>query len=163
MIGSPIAFLTDSSSLSWAALGLLLLVIGIALGIAVAKRKSRRRMARNRRLGVEGEEKALELLERAGFELIEAQPTSEGIVEVDGVRRSFQLRADALVRKRGMDFLVEIKGTNASADLSNRATRRQLLEYASAFEVEACLLINAERETIQLVRFPALSDAGFEA
>ena len=156
MSGLSIAIVTGvDDSFLWVAVGLLLL-LGIALGSFLASQKLRRRMARNRRLGSKGEEIAMDLLERAGFEIVEVQPTSVALADVDGIRRSFELRADALVRKRGQDFLVEIKGTNASADLSNRATRRQLLEYATAYDVEACLLVNAERGTIQVVSFPAL-------
>jgi hypothetical protein len=135
-----------------------LLGLGLFLGLFLAKWRIQRRMNVNRRTGHRGEAVALDLLERAGFDIVTTQASANIEVEVDGTIRSYQVRADALARKNGQDFLVEIKGTNTSADVSNRTTRRQLLEYATTFDVDDCLLVNAEKGTIQVIRFPALAD-----
>jgi hypothetical protein len=135
-----------------------LLGLGLCLGLFLAKWRIQRRMHVNRRTGHQGEAIALDLLQRAGFDILTTQASANIEVEVDGILRHYQVRADALARKNGQDFLVEIKGTNTSADVSNRATRRQLLEYATTFDVDDCLLVNAEKETIQVIRFPALTD-----
>ena len=134
------------------------LILGLALGLFLAKWRVQRRMNTNRRTGRLGEETALALLERAGFELVSTQPQSTIKVEVDGYVETYRVRPDAIVAKHGRQFLVEIKGTRASAEVRNRQTRRQMLEYATAFDVHECLLVNAAEETIQVIRFPALAD-----
>ena len=136
-----------------------ILVLGLLLGLLVAKWRVQRRMNVNRRTGTRGEDVAMELLERAGFEVVTTQAGATIGVEVDGNTETYRVRADAIVRKHGRDFLVEIKGTSTSATVSNRQTRRQLLEYATAFDVDECLLVNAENETIQVIRFPTLYDS----
>ena len=136
-----------------------ILVLGLLLGLLVAKWRVQRRMNVNRRTGTRGEDVAMELLERAGFEVVTTQAGATIGVEVDGSTETYRVRADAIVRKHGRDFLVEIKGTSTSATVSNRQTRRQLLEYATAFDVDECLLVNAENETIQVIRFPTLYDS----
>lgn len=142
----------------WLVVGGVLLALGIWLGLGLARAAARRRMGRSRTMGRRGEEIAFRLLKRAGFQILEEQPSAQTYVSVDGQRHAFTLRGDALVSKQGRCFLVEIKSTSHSADLKHRDTRRQLLEYATAFDVEACLLVNAERETIQVVTFPALEE-----
>jgi len=135
---------------------LALIVFGLIIGLLLAKWRVQRRMNVNRRLGSRGETIALQLLERAGFEIITTQASATIDVEVDDRLEQYTVRADAIVRKQGQDFLVEIKGTSTSADVGNRATRRQLLEYTTAFDVDECLLVNAEKETIQVIRFPSI-------
>ena len=132
------------------------LLAGLLLGLFIARWRTQRRMNVNRRTGSRGEDIALALLERAGFEIVSTQAGATISVEVDNVTETYRVRADAIVRKQGREFLVEMKGTSTSADIGNRQTRRQLLEYAVAFEVDECLLVNAEDETIQIVRFPSL-------
>lgn len=135
---------------------LLLLAIGFWVGIRLARWVLRYRVGRTRRVGAKAEAHALRLLERAGYRVIETQPTAPGSLLVDGEPQDYVVRADALVRRRRRLYVAEFKGGPASSTVTNRDTRRQLLEYAMLFDVDGVLLVDAEAGHIHDVRFPGL-------
>lgn len=111
-----------------------------------------RRLARHRAMGAAGERVAEGVLVRAGFTIERAQPASSVTYEVDGAARSFEVRADLLVRRGGARYVVEVKTGTQAPDLASRATRRQVLEYTHAFAVDGVLLVDATRGAIVHVR-----------
>ncbi len=135
---------------------LVALWLGARLGAWWARRRVVRRLARHRRAGTRGEETAARLLEASGYRIVERQPTAVLRVQVDGVERAFDVRGDFLVRRRRRHYLAEAKGGSISADVATTATRRQLLEYACAFDVTGLLLVDAQEGTIHEVAFPGL-------
>jgi hypothetical protein len=139
-----------------AALAACALALGLVLGVFLVRLGVRRRVARSRRMGRAGGRAALRLLARSGFKLIETEVGATGEVVVDGEPREFLVRADALVRRRRKRFVAEFKGGAESASIANRATRRQLLEYASVFDVDGVLLVDAAGGRVHRIRFPAL-------
>lgn len=137
-------------------LGLLLLVTtGCWMGLRVARFGVARRAARSRRLGRGGEAKALAMLRRSGFRIVETEARAEGLIEVDGRIERFVVRADALVERAGRVYVAELKGGPEAGKVTNRATRRQLLEYAVVFDVAGILLVDAYGGRIHVVRFGA--------
>jgi hypothetical protein len=78
-------------------------------------------------------------------------------VVVDGVALPVDVRADLLVEKGARRFVVEVKTGKLAPRLETAATRRQLLEYLVAFEVDGVLLFDAEASSLRTVVFP---DAG---
>ncbi len=104
-----------------------------------------------------GEQEAELLLEREGYEILERQLSEEWLFLCDSKETSFQLRADLLVRKDDRDYIAEVKTGDKAPDLKNAATRRQLLEYALAYDSPTILLVDVERGTIHEVYFPLLS------
>ncbi len=131
----------------------LLLAVGVWLGLRLSRAVLARRPLRARRLGAEGERRALKLLERAGFHVRETQVVRVARLRVDGEVREFSLRADAWVEQDGRAWVAEFKGGPQSADPAGRETRRQLLEYAYAFGVQGLLLVDAYSGRIHLVEF----------
>ena len=115
------------------------------------------RLQRRRVRGGRAEGRALRLLERHGYAIIASQEPALSRVLVDGHEHEFDLRADVLVEKDGERLVAEVK-TGASALLSSRATRRQLLEYAYAYGLDAVLLVDMAEERILRVEFPDLRD-----
>jgi hypothetical protein len=75
---------------------------------------------------------------------------------VDGEIREYVVRADALVKRKRRTCVAEFKGGAGSSSVTNRATRRQLLEYAVLFDVDGVLLVDADTGHIHEVEFPAL-------
>ena len=130
--------------------------MGLLLGAWLVRFRIRRRTARCRRLGRAGEKEALRLLARAGFRVIDTEVGATGQVVVDGEPHEYTVRADALVRRRFRRYVAEFKGGAEAASIANRATRRQLLEYASVFDVHGVLLVDATEGRIHRVRFPGL-------
>lgn len=120
----------------------------------------RARLARRRSRATEGEREAEALLEARGYELEARQPEATLRYELDGEAVIVRVRADLLVRRGGRRFLAEVKTGAVAPRLSTRATRRQLLEYAHAFDDDdlgGILLIDADRSRVHHVAFPTRS------
>lgn len=111
--------------------------------------RSRRRMNR----AVRGEQRATKLLEKAGWRVVDSQVGHTWTVEVGDGSIDVDLRADHIVERSGRSCVAEVKTGAEAPSVSTAATRRQLLEYHAAFEVDGVLLVDVERETIQRVRF----------
>jgi len=136
------------------AAALLVALLGLLFGLALSRRARRDGLTRHRRLGTRGERAALRLLRRHGYRVLGTQVAGTVLVRVDGSVRRFAVRADALLRRRRRRFVAEIKAGAVTARLAHRGTRRQLLEYAHAFEVDGVLLVDAARGEILEVEFP---------
>jgi len=135
---------------------LLAIALGVVFGLALARWRARLRMAQSRRVGRRAERRALTLLKRAGYRVVETQPSASVAVQVDGQEQRFVVRGDLLVRRRRRLYLVEIKGGVAGGTVAHRATRRQLLEYATVFDVDGTLLVDVPGARVQCVSFPGL-------
>lgn len=103
-----------------------------------------------------GEADAEALLEEAGYEILEVQAPGSWGMEVDGEPVEVAVRADFLVSRDGATYVAEVKTGRLAPDPRHPATRRQLLEYAFAFQPDGLLLIDVEEGAIIEVRFPDL-------
>lgn len=125
-----------------------------------AGRGRRRSRARQQRSRI-GEEEAVQLLIASGFEVLEHQPWTEWPMEIDGDVVWVSCRGDLLVEARqtpiaeaGSRFIAEVKTGRRAPDPTHPSTRRQLLEYLAAFDVDGVLLIDMEHGRIRAVAFP---------
>jgi hypothetical protein len=133
------------------ALLLLLLLIGRALS-----RWRRGFVARERgQTASQGERDAEELLSGLGFRVIDRQVSLHWSIECDGQPHPVDLRADMLVERGGQRYVAEVKTGLSAPSLRLAATRRQLLEYAIAYQVESVLLVDMAARTVREVRFPS--------
>ena len=130
-------------------------VIGIWIGLRLARRIRAWRARRRMRRGVAGESRALRLLARRGYTVVQSQPPALGELIVDGEPVEFEVRADAIVKRKRRRFVAEFK-TGRAASVRSRHTRRQLLEYAVLYEADGVLLVDATRGTIHAIEFPML-------
>jgi hypothetical protein len=138
---------------AFGALGVLLTMLLWALVAAVRRALRRQRGRARQRRGHAGEQRGAALLESAGWRVLDAHPPAELGVEVDGETFAQPLEADYLCKRDGRILPAEVK-TGQAADLGNRATRRQLLEYAVAYRSGATLLVDADAGTVAEVCFP---------
>jgi len=137
------------------ALALALAVIALqALRAAWRGWRARRRLFARFATASEGERRAAAWLEDLGFEVIGAQVTAEYPVRVDDVVFTARVRADYLVRRAGLSYVVEVKTGAVAPSVRAPATRRQLLEYRVAFAVDGVLLVDAEQGVVHAVEFP---------
>ena len=120
---------------------------------AFQRRALRARFSRAR----SGEERARMLLEAKGFRITAAQALAHHTVLVDRKTIHFELRADYFVKKNGRSFVAEVKTGALAPRLDTSATRRQLLEYSVAFDVDGVLLVDAESGKILEIAFPTLN------
>jgi hypothetical protein len=136
-----------------------LALVGL-LGLAVvvqtfrlARRTSlpARRLAGARLRGAEGERRARPLLEDLGFAIVGQQVSGRYELLVDGESVAFDLRADFVVTQGSRRYVAEVKTGTYAPRLETAATRRQLLEYGVAFDVDGVLLVDADVGEIRLV------------
>ena len=123
------------------------------LGVAAA----RRRLAAARERGAWGEVRAEAILRRRGFRVLGRQVGVTYGLGVDGRRIPVDLRADYVVAEtggRGRRYVAEVKTGKLAPRIDTAATRRQLLEYRMAFDVDGVLLVDAEDDRVRLVEFP---------
>jgi hypothetical protein len=131
-----------------------LLALGVLLGNAWSRRRRRRRILRRLRRGRELESKGDELLRRAGYRILGSQVECDAALILDGDRHPYSIRVDRLVERRGRRYAVELKSGRTAPRLpASSATRRQLLEYLLAYDVDGLLLVDLEQGRIHEVRF----------
>ncbi len=98
------------------------------------------------------------MLRSAGYTIVARQARTWWSPLVDGVPHETELRADYLVESGGATFVAEVKTGDEAPRMSTAATRRQLLEYHVAFDVDGVLLVCPELGTIQRIEFPQLRE-----
>ncbi len=133
-------------------LGIAAFVLGLVLATAWHRRNRSRRASSRAQSGLHAEEDAARLLEEHGYRILEHPYSLSAHILVNGERRESSLRADYLVVKKGIRFLVEVKSTARAADPTLPETRRQLLEYALATP-HPVLLVDMDRQDILRVGF----------
>lgn len=105
------------------------------------------------------ERRAARLLRREGFEIESTQPTTRLRVMVDDREWTVAVRADYLVRRGAERLVAEVKSGQVSASLRCAATRRQLIEYRLAYDVDGVLLVDMVAKRVHEVRFVGLDAA----
>lgn len=136
------------------AAGVLLALTAVLVAL-VARRlvrslRARRRAARSLR----GERRAAALLGAHGFRVHDAQLSLTYAPLLGGQPFPILLRADYLVSRRGKRYVAEVKTGERAPSLAHAPTRRQLLEYSVAFDVDGVLLVDVEAGLVQDVEFP---------
>jgi hypothetical protein len=101
----------------------------------------------------DGEARAERILRDVGFDILARQATQTWNVRVDGVAVAIDLRADYIVMREGRRFVAEVKTGRAAPRIDSAATRRQLLEYRCAFDVDGVLLVDAEESIVHAIEF----------
>lgn len=143
----------------WGAAGAAALVAGVwRLAVMVGRWREGARLRRRGRIASRAEVKAERVLRRAGYVPLEAQAEGEWEVLLDGEVERVRLYADWLAERDGLVYVVEVKTGRRAPSIRNAATRRQLLEYFCAFEVDGVLLLDMEEGLLQEVEFPGLYD-----
>ena len=142
----------------------LLAALGLAVAIALiqAVTHASRRWLRSRRAAlrmeraVRGEEQAAVRLEALGYAILGAQVVVEHDVRVDDRVVTVSLRADYLAARDGSRYVVEVKTGALAPRIETSATRRQMLEYRIAFDVDGVLLVDGETGRVHEITFPSL-------
>ncbi len=138
------------------------IALALALGLLALlflrwlwRRAAARFTAWNRmRRSLRGERKAEKLLKRHGFSILDRQVPCTYAVLVDDEPVNIELRADLLVQNDEGIFVAEVKTGRSAPRIRNAATRRQLLEYAVAYDAIGVLLVDMEIGEFSVVRFP---------
>ncbi len=136
----------------------LALVVALALAVGLWRwevgrtgRGNRARQRRARRAEVDAER----LLKKAGFRVVERQVDAAWPIRVDGEAVSALVRADLIVARRRRRYVAEVKSGARVTRPDHPQTRRQLLEYQLAYDVDGVLLVDMEAGAVIEVAFPA--------
>jgi hypothetical protein len=112
----------------------------------LAKSRARRALA--------GETAAEELLEDAGYTIVDRQVRTTWRFYCDDDAVDTELRCDLLVEHDGRLLVAEVKTGQAAPRLDTAATRRQLLEYQVAYGAAGVVLVDAEVGDLRVIDFP---------
>lgn len=151
--------IADLIGISEAHLGWLLsaafAAILILIVIARAVRRSFRswRAQRRGKAASRSEKAAAQLLEREGYRVLESQVRAYWTVKIDGRPHDIEIRADHLVESAGRRYIAEVKMGAEAPQITTAATRRQLLEYRCAYDVDGILLVDMQKLEIRVVEF----------
>ena len=132
-------------------------VLPWAVARAVSRWRSRALARRRWTRAAAGEVEAEELLAEQGFAVVDRQAGLVWAIECDGEPHPVELRADLLVERDGRRYVAEVKTGISAPLLTNAATRRQLLEYCVAYQVDSVLLVDVDAQAIREVTFGRLS------
>lgn len=122
--------------------------------LSVQRRWKRFHMRRRFARGRVGEQQAVSLLRRHGYEVLDEQLQKTTGLWVDGQWQEVVVRADLLAAKAGRTYVVEVKTGSKAPDPTSTATRRQLFEYTQVYEADGLILADMERGTLLHIRFP---------
>ncbi|HAR61889.1 MAG: hypothetical protein DKM50_08030 [Candidatus Margulisiibacteriota bacterium] len=117
------------------------------------------KFSRQKILSQKAEIAGAQLLQDKGFEVVEYQSAKNISIHVNNTEHSYRICADFLVQKDEYRFVAEIKNGLQNADISNIQTRRQLLEYYLAYDVDGILLVDMLNRNISLIQFDFDADS----
>lgn len=129
------------------------LLIGVVVALALRRFWRRWRLLRRFQKGHAGEQAAEKLLVRLGYEMVAVQKKMMMTIIINGRQVEYEVRPDALVRKEGSLYLVEVKTGGTATDPLYSHTRRQLFEYYHGLPVDGVLLVNPEKKRVDDIRF----------
>lgn len=133
--------------------GILLILAGSVINQVLSRAKKRKILKNNRDGGADGELKAKAYLQKNGFTILKEQAHIEKQMIIDGHAQSFTLRADFLVEKDTKTAVVDAKSGVECVNPSNSATRRQLLEYFTCYDVDRVYIYNSIEDKLVSVEF----------
>lgn len=137
-------------------IGLLLLVAGIFIGIWFYKFHQKVSLHRRREKARICEKKAIDLLKKHGFDILDVQKSASYFIYVNGKPREIKVRADVIVKKGKKIYVAEVKSGKTSPSMNLPATRRQLLEYYLVYRPSGLLLVDMEQEKIKTIEYSIL-------
>ena len=140
--------------LPWAVAALCALALTCLLAArAIARWRSRAALRRRWTRAVAGELAAEDMLAERGFAILDRQAGMVWSIECDGEPHLVELRADLVVERDGRRYVAEVKTGVSAPLLTNAATRRQLLEYCIAYDVDSVLLVDVEAQAVREITF----------
>ncbi len=138
----------------WAVVALLLATWFISLVIrALAARWRLSRHHAKQRAAIRGEHDAVRVLREEGYRVIDSQVPGRWNVWVDGEATSIDLQADHVVELDGRYYVAEVKTGSRAPSIRTAKTRRQLLEYLFAYDVDGVLLVDMEHGRVHTIDF----------
>lgn len=129
------------------------ILLGVLLGVALWWwLRQRRQKIKGKKVGPV-HKRAVQLLEAAGYEVLQAAPAVNVRMEIDGQTYPFTIKGDLLVKRNGRLFVARVHKEQKAARLQAKIWRERLLRDALAFRASGVVLIYVEKEKVQEVCF----------
>ena len=103
-----------------------------------------------------GEVKAVNLLEKNGYDVVDIQKEGSYTLVIDDKPRKATVKADMIVKKGNKIYVAEVKTGDKVTSPLYSDTRRQLLEYYLVYKPHGLILVDMEREKIRSVKYSFL-------
>lgn len=137
----------------WISLGLGALLLAQAARQRYRAARRRRVILSRQALAYARERSAADLLISLGYRIDAVQARTSYQLRVDGEAMEIELRVDYLVSKDQLAYAADVKSGPQATRVQFAATRRQLLEYQLAYEVDGVLLVDMERGQVLTLEF----------
>ena len=118
------------------------------------KRKQKLRFKRGNELEVQ----AKSFIESKGFRIINIQAPFFHNYKVNGESRSSKLIVDYIAEKNGKKYIIEAKSGKSAISITDKNSRRQLLEYDFVIENDGIVLLDMENRNMQVVKFQSKAE-----
>lgn len=129
------------------------IIFGAIIFYNILKKIRSRRISSRVTKAKRAEGKAIKLLKKNGYEVIETQKRALLTMTVDENPSENWVQADLIVKKGRKKYVAEVKTGEIAQRITSSAIRRQLLEYYLVYRPKGILLVDMERERIREVRF----------
>ena len=129
--------------------GIICLILYIKIGNWLRAKKLRKRFSKSRH----AEKEAEKILKKNGYAIIDTQKSKPLLITIGDKIHRYLVRIDYLAKKRGKVYVVEVKSGEKIPYITNRETRRQMLEYYLAYQPSGILLLNMKNKSISEVKF----------
>lgn len=129
--------------------GVICLFLYIKISNCLRAKRLRKRFSKSR----QAEKEAEKILRKKGYKIIDIQKSKPLFITIGDKIHRYLVRIDYLVKKRGKVYVVEVKNGEKTSYITNRETRRQMLEYYFAYQPKGILLLNMKSRTISEVKF----------
>ena len=129
--------------------GIVCLVLYIKISNWLRAKRLRKRFSKSR----QAEKEAEKILRKNGYTIIDVQKSKPLLITIGDKIHRYLVRIDYLARKRGRVYVVEVKSGEKIPYITNRETRRQMLEYYLAYQPSGILLLNMKNKSISEVKF----------
>ncbi len=104
--------------------------------------------------GFEKENLAKKFLENHGYKIMSHNEEFSYYLTENSEKKKITIETDYIVYKNNKKYIVEVKSGIDSPKITNRNTRRQILEYYMFIKNDGVLLLNMETEQISEIIFP---------
>lgn len=129
--------------------GIISLILYIKISNWLKAERLRKRFSKSR----QAEKEAEKILKKNGYAIIDVQKSKPLLLTIGDKIHRYLVRIDYLVRKKGKVYVVEVKSGEKIPYITNRETRRQMLEYYLAYQPSGILLLNMKNKSISEVKF----------
>ncbi len=140
--------------LSISAIFIILLLSFLYLKIKLKQYLINKKIKKQLKKGIKKENEARKVLIQKNYKIISHNQKFSYYIKQDNSKIKISIETDYMVFKNNKKYIVEVKSGNESPKITNRNTRRQILEYYSFIENDGILLLNMENKTISEIKFP---------